>query len=206
MLIEYSFFAQSWLAPKEVDTEYRDGLEKSYRKDLQLLLDGLPERFQPFVKVCQSSLNDIMALPMVLIHKDFGACNLLVDPQTCRLTGIVDWAEATICPFGMNLYSLQAFTGSMHLRNGWSRFPDYNEIEGIFWSTFSSEVGKLPLQTMLTIKRAQMLGLLLSRGFTSRLANEKEPAPLKDDEHGRYQMMYLDGHLIKPHTTFDGED
>ncbi|KAK2596662.1 hypothetical protein QQS21_006237 [Conoideocrella luteorostrata] len=201
-----SFFAQSWLAPQKVCAKYRDELEKSHRRDLNLLLDGLPERFRPHIQTCLASLNDIMALPMVLLHKDFGACNLLVDPQSCCLKGVIDWAEAVISPFGLNLHSLQAFAGSMHLRNGWSRFPDYGALEHTFWSSFSREVGGISPETLVTIKRARMLGHFLSHGFTSRLANEAEPVPLKDDDHGQYHMMYLDGYWINPTTKVDDLD
>lgn len=147
-----------------------------------------------------------MALPMVLVHKDFGPCNLLVDPNSCCLTGVVDWAEADICPFGLNLYSLQAFSGSMHLHDGWTRFPDYDTLETTFWSSFTRQVGGISPKTLRTIKRARVLGHLLSHGFTSRLANEAEPVPLKDDRHGRYNMLFLDGYLINPTTKLDGVD
>lgn len=143
---------------------------------------------------------------MVLLHKDFGVCNVLINPETGGLKGVVDWAEAEIGPFGTNLHSLQAFAGSMHLRNGWSRFPDYDACEHAFWSGLDSEVGALPREAVNTIKRARILGLLLSHGFTSRLANEAEPVPLKDDDYGRYQMTYLDAFLINPTTKLEGAD
>jgi len=53
---------------------------------------------------------------MVLLHRDFSACNIMVDRISCHLTGIIDWAEAEICPFGQNLDSLQAITGTLHLK------------------------------------------------------------------------------------------
>lgn len=46
--------------------------------------------------------------------------------------------------------------------------------------------------------------MLLSHGFTSRLANESEPVPLKDDEHGRYHLMYLDGFVIQEEARLGG--
>lgn len=119
------------------------------------------------------------------------------------MKGVVDWGEAIISPFGTNLHSLLAFTGSMHLRNGWTRFPDYQDLEDTFWKTFLGDVGGLPDETLQSIKRARILGLLLSHGFTSRLANEADPVPLKDDEHGRYQMMYLDGFLTRDDTKLE---
>ncbi|OAQ95666.1 hypothetical protein LLEC1_06488 [Akanthomyces lecanii] len=195
-----SFFAQSWLAPQNASSEYRDTLRAGYLGDLQALHKGLPERFKPAVDTCLRALDSIMALPMVLLHKDFGSCNLLVDKDLCHLTGVIDWAEALIGPFGTNLHSVQAFAGSMHLRNGWSTFPDYHPLEQRFWATLSAEVGGLSEEMVTTIKEARLLGLLLSHGFTSRLANEGAPVPLKDDEHGRYHMMFLDGYLVNLST------
>ncbi|KAL2838261.1 hypothetical protein BJY01DRAFT_220169 [Aspergillus pseudoustus] len=31
---------------------------------------------------------------MVLLHRDFGVCNIMVDETTCNLVGVIDWAEA----------------------------------------------------------------------------------------------------------------
>lgn len=138
-----------------------------------------------------------MSLPIVLLHKDFGACNLMVDETSYRLKGVIDWAEAVICPFGLNLHSLQAFTGTMHLRDGWSPFPDYDSLEKTFWKIFAASAGGLSNDEIRAAKRARALGILLSHGFTSRLANEADPVPIKDDEYGRYNMMYLDGLLVR---------
>lgn len=65
---------------------------------------------------------------MVLIHKDFGACNILVDNTTFNLVGVVDWAEAVFGPFGTNLRSLQALAAHLHLKNGWTRYEDYDDL------------------------------------------------------------------------------
>jgi hypothetical protein len=93
--------------------------------------------------------------------------------------------------------------GKLHLRNGWSRYEDYETLEDIFWGIFHEEVGDFSAGTIRTIKTARILGLLLSRGFTSRLANNSAPTPICDDEFGRYNMLSLDGFLILPATRFD---
>lgn len=145
-----------------------------------------------------------MSLPMVLLHRDLGSCNIIVDEATCHLVGVIDWAEAELCPFGLNLHSLQSLTGKLHLRNGWTRFEDYNTLQDVFWERFKREVGSLSEDQFRSIKLARVLGLLLSSGFTSRLANEPKPVPIRDDEHGRYKMLSLDGFLINSQTKFDG--
>lgn len=64
---------------------------------------------------CLGSMEAILSLPMVLLHRDFGTGNIMADGISCHLTGIIDWAEAEICPFGQNL---QALTDALHLKNG----------------------------------------------------------------------------------------
>lgn len=200
--ISARFFALSWKNPQEVDQSYRDGLLDRYRGELTLLLTALPSRFHPFIQRSLDSLPAIFSLPMVLLHKDFGACNILVNESTCNLVGVVDWAEAEIAPFGLNLHSHQRLISQVHLKQGWSRFDDYALSEEIFWSTFAEQAGKLEKETIETIKAARIVGLLMSRGFTSRLANMPDPVPIRDDESGAYNMRELDGLLIKPATRF----
>ncbi|KAK3946666.1 hypothetical protein QBC32DRAFT_374779 [Pseudoneurospora amorphoporcata] len=127
---------------------------------------SLPSRFQPIIQTCIDAIDDVISLPMVLLHRDFGTCNIIVNEATYHLVGVIDWVEAEICPFGLNLHFLRFLSRKLHLRNG-------------------------------------VLGLLLSSGFTSRLANEPNPVPITEDEYGRYIMMSLDGFLIHPETMFD---
>lgn len=199
-----SFLALSWKAPQPVSSEYRRSLGETYNRDLKLLHAALPSRFQPFIQACIDSMDDILSLPMVLLHRDLGSCNIIVDEATCHLVGVIDWAEAEVCPFGLNLHSLQSLTGKLHLRNGWTHYEDYNTLQDVFWERFKQEVGSLSDDQFRTIRLARVLGLLLSSGFTSRLANEPKPMPIGDDEHGRYNMLSLDGFLINLQTKFDG--
>ncbi|KAK4149422.1 hypothetical protein C8A00DRAFT_46958 [Chaetomidium leptoderma] len=198
------FMALSWKGAQPATDEYRGNLRQIYLRDLRLLHAALPSRLRPIVQTCIDSIDDIMSLPMVLLHRDVGSCNIMVDEATFHLVGVIDWAEAEVCPFGLNLHSLQTLTGKLHLRNGWTRYVDYDVLQEVFWETFEEEVGGLSAERRRTIKLARALGLLLSSGFTSRLANEPEPTPIGDDEQGRYNMLSLDGFLINPQTKFDG--
>jgi hypothetical protein len=139
---------------------------------------------------------------MVLVHKDFGVCNIIVNEMSCNLVRVVDWAKAEIALFGLNLFSHQRLISKVHLKKGWVRYNDYISLEDIFWNTFRVEAGGLGNDTIGVIQSARIVGLLLSRGFTSRLANMPEPVPIQDDESGAYNMRDLDGLLILPATRF----
>ncbi|KAI0477841.1 hypothetical protein GGR56DRAFT_639012 [Xylariaceae sp. FL0804] len=200
------FFALSWKAPQEVDQAYRDRMSQEFERELQILLVALPDRFHSIIRDTLGALPSIFSLPMVLLHKDFGDCNIMVEENSFHLVGVIDWAEAEIGPFGTNLHSLENLMSKLHLRNGWIRYEDYNELARSFWETFSHEVGGLSEDTTKAIRAARVLGLLRSRGFTSRLANEPKPVPIKDDHGGRYNMMILDGLLLNPATRLEGLD
>lgn len=139
---------------------------------------------------------------MVLLHKDFGTCNIMVDSASCHLVGVIDWAEAEVGPFGLNMHSLQLLMSMFHLKNGYVRYDDYDILEETFWETFDEGIGGLGKEETEAIKSARVIGLLLSRGFTSRLANMPKPEPIRDDESGAYNMLHLDGLLITPATRF----
>lgn len=167
-----------------------------YTKDLQLLLHCLPLRFHQIIQKCLSSIKGILSLPMVLLHRDFGTCNM-VDGTSCHLTGIIDWAEAEICSFGQNLHSLQALTGTLNLKTGWRRYEDYEALQDIFWSTFQDEVGDLSAETVKAIKAARILG------FCFVASRSGLQICRRDDETGRYNMLSPDSFLVNPATRFD---
>ena len=170
-----------------------------YEKDLRQLLDALPSRFRPIIQQSIDSLPAVFSLPMVLIHKDFGVNNIMVDADN-HLVGVIDWAEAEIGPFGTNFHSLQQFMSKYRLRVGWIRYANYETLDRIFWDSLSKSAGGLDPETIKTIKAARIIGLLRSHGFTSRLKNKPEPEPIRDDESGAYEMLGLDGLLIAPAT------
>lgn len=141
---------------------------------------------------------------MVLAHKDFGDSNMLVDPETCNLLGVIDWAEARVEPFGVNLHAVEKLMSKFHLRNGASRYSNYDTLYDSFWQTLKAEIGPdLSDATVGTIRSAMLLGFLLESGLPSRLANVLRSAPIsEDDQEGAYNMLQLDSFLIRAETRF----
>lgn len=200
----FSFFALSWKSPQILEQAELDGLQQEYERDLRLLLHALPSRFQDVIQHCLQALTSVMALPMVLAHKDFGDFNMLVDPDTCHLLGVIDWAEAKIEPFGVNSYAVEKLMGRFHLRDGASRYPDYDTLYNTFWQTLEAEISSdLSDAVISAIRSAMLLGFLLEHGFTSRLANMPKPVPISDDDsEGAYKMLGLDSFLSRTETRF----
>nr|POF04138.1 hypothetical protein CFP56_21893 [Quercus suber] len=196
------FFALSGKSPQTLEQAQSLVLQQSYENDLRRLLHALPQRFHSTIQDCLEALPSIMALPMVLAHQDFGYANIMVDPTTCHLLGVLDWAEAKVEPFGFNLWSLEHLTGHFHLRRGWEPYVDYDVLHDVFWKTLREEIGVHDDGILRTVKLAMIMNLLLVRGFTSRLANSSEPEPISDDASGAYNMLHLDGLLVNPQTKF----
>ncbi|KAB8748955.1 hypothetical protein FH972_026506 [Carpinus fangiana] len=194
------FFASSWKQPQTISEASKQLLQVQYLESLQLLLLHLPRSFHPAIEQCIRDLPRIFLLPMVLTHQDMNVSNIIVDEASGKLNGIVDWAEANVCPFGYNLRMLRDFTGAFWLKVGWKLYADHDELHKLFWETFRAEVGELSIEDMQAIVSSRNLGCLLTRGFTKRLANEPLPTPVGDDAIGRYNKLMLDGFLINPDT------
>ena len=62
--------------------------------------------------------------------------NFLINPTTGDITGIVDWAEARVLPFGFSLWALENILGCMD-SEGWRYYDNRCELEDLFWQIFS---------------------------------------------------------------------
>jgi hypothetical protein len=90
--------------------------------------------------------------------------NLLVNPQTGNITGIVDWAESRILPFGLALYGIENLLGRMD-PEGWHYYDSYRELESLFWQTFREEAHNFSGADLYLIRSARMAGLFYHYGF-----------------------------------------
>lgn len=113
--------------------------------------------------------------------------NILVSPTTGRITGIIDWAEAGVLPFGLALYGLEHLLGYMG-PEGWSYFEIRNELEqrswNQFWPCIADAKGPLEESTRHTVTIARHVGVLLQyrfeweNGIVERAVTEKDTGSL----------------------------
>ncbi|KAM3518327.1 hypothetical protein MY4038_010123 [Beauveria bassiana] len=115
-----SFFAESWLSGRRSEPSLIAASAKECAQMFKHLADTLPHRFQHHV----TEIEEILPLlpsgdyPLVLTHGDLNEMNILVDPASGKITGVVDWAEASVQPFGFALYALDNTLGYMG-PSGW---------------------------------------------------------------------------------------
>jgi hypothetical protein len=106
------------------------------------------------------------------------------------LTGVTDWAEAKVLPFGFSLWGLQTLLGFMDESKGcWTYFWDHVHLEHIFWQRFEENVTPLNIKQKNAIKIGRLLGLLCRHGFKFKGV---ESIP-KDES---WDLSLLDGQLF----------
>jgi hypothetical protein len=137
-----------------------------FQSSFDLLARNLPSRFALNLERVRKELPSLFstALPFVLSHGDLNVMNFLVNPQTGKITGIVDWAESRILPFGFALYGLENLLGWMD-SEGWHYYDRYRELESLFWETFRKEAHNFSDSDLYLIRAARMAGFFYHYGF-----------------------------------------
>lgn len=121
--------------------------------------------------------------------------NILVSPTTGHVTGIIDWAEAGVLPFGLALYGLENLLGYMG-PGGWSYFEIRDELEQRFWNQFwgciADAKGPPEESTRHTVKIARQVGVLIQYGFQWENGIVEKAVTEKDAG----SLAYLDAFLL----------
>ncbi|KAF1976062.1 hypothetical protein BU23DRAFT_457171 [Bimuria novae-zelandiae CBS 107.79] len=161
-----SFFAQSWQKGKLASSRLANmsAISTECYARFEYLADILPKRFLPAVTEIQAALPALLDgyYPLVLTHSDLNEMNILVDPDSGEITGVVDWTGASILPFGFALYALESVLGSMG-SSGWIWFDNVDDLRDTFWKAFREQTGLSNPQTRL-IKLAGKAGILVRYG------------------------------------------
>ncbi|KAH9869937.1 hypothetical protein J1614_006858 [Plenodomus biglobosus] len=143
----------------------------------------------------QSTLEAIRGMvdyPVMLNHGDFIPSNILVNEDTWEVTGLVDWAEAEILPFGTCLYGLEHLLGFMDTppsdghsqpngRPVYKYFEKAAKLRELFWIRLLDAVPELRGRVD-DVKVMRDLGVLLWRGIAwdngaiDRVVNDMDDA------------------------------
>ena len=111
--------------------------------------------------------------PAVLTHGDLVPSNILVDDETWHITGLVDWAEAEILPFGTCLYGLEHLLGTLrHISHPsdssktpvWEYDADAEQLRHLFYDTLTSLVPDLKRRKG-ELRLMRDIGVFLWHGF-----------------------------------------
>ncbi|KAJ5745824.1 hypothetical protein N7520_011006 [Penicillium odoratum] len=135
-------FASSWKARQNISPENTLTVYTDYEEKFELLSRVLSSRHEENLNMVRGGLKLLFLpiYPMVLLHGDLAETNILVDHNTSHLTGVIDWAEAKICPFGLSLWGLENILATMN-STGWNYHPHQEALRLKFWQTFDEAGG-----------------------------------------------------------------
>lgn len=160
------FFAQSWNYNQRLYPSNRAALLAEFHSKFDDLAQSLPSRFASSLGRVRKELPSLFsgAIPFVLSHGDLCEMNLLINSETGRITGIVDWAEARMLPFGFSLWALENILGYMD-SGGWHYYNSRRELEDLYWQTFWGKASNATDADLQLIQTARMAGLFCRYGF-----------------------------------------
>ncbi|KAJ5100879.1 hypothetical protein N7456_006931 [Penicillium angulare] len=174
-----TFFAMSWtrsssVTPRTSTATTRTGLSQQ----LLTLAKALPERFHAKLNEVHDQLPLIFApdYPQVLNHADLWDMNIHVNPNTGAITGIVDWRDATIGPFGLSFWGLETLLGTLG-SDGWYFHARHLDLRRIFWTTLYDTAGITTESQKAAIDVGRIVGIFQAYGF-------KKGAPVDAEDLG----------------------
>jgi len=187
------FLAKAWRHQEKVKLP-AGIIGSSIETRLEKLATELPLRFRPAASYTISQLDLINILPKTLAHGDIVASNILLDPATGNLIGLVDWTEAEILPFGICLYGLEEILGRM-IDDTFVYYADAEQARDVFWTKLQQEISELANErTLQALKLARIVGILLWYGYAF-----DDGAIDRVVQEGRdcQEIGYLDAFLLK---------
>lgn len=166
----------------------------SYQADLEQLRQGLPERFHEVLDRLLQALPTLFDhdWPMVPNHTDLLENNIHVDLETGRITGICDWGDATVSPFGTSLWGLDSFLGSRSLA-GWRWVSNSAEFRRRFCSALAAAMGSDGLPERIEV--ARLVGIFLKFGLEWVDMENREPV-----KEGSLDLAYLEAVILRQDT------
>lgn len=177
---------------------------RSLQWRIDLMASRLPDRFRKLACSAQQRLKETEGLPWIMSHGDFIPANILVSPETGRVTGLLDWAEAEWLPFGVGMYGLEELLGE-DVDGCFQYYPEAGKLRALFWRELLSDIPELSRSpdTLARVREAQVLGVLLWHGIAfddGRLDRVVEEG-VDDREIQRLDAFVLDLPSLRPERT-----
>lgn len=171
----------------------RHELYNDYKSQLQQLRRGLPERFHKLLDRLIENLPGLFASdwPMVPNHTDLLENNIHVDPKTGSITGICDWKDAEIGPFGTSIEGLESLLGE-RTTTGWRWVPNQASLRQRFWQAFAAAMGPIPSNILQRVDDARLVGIFLKHGLEWASTESRAPVREGSSAFGYLQAVTLD--------------
>ncbi|KAK0723391.1 hypothetical protein B0T26DRAFT_644313 [Lasiosphaeria miniovina] len=189
------FFASAWhQTPAALPQPDRAALQSTYLAQLQQLKAGLPPRFGSVLQHLTPRVKDITAnnWPLVPNHGDLLENNIHVDARTGALTGVCDWADTQIGPFGMsvgeieNLLGIPKAANKQTARNEHAYHANHGELRALFYDELHRAIGGASPHDRERIEDARLLGLFFMYGW--RFDGDGNQLPAREDDASLHHL------------------
>ncbi|CAH0026926.1 unnamed protein product, partial [Clonostachys rhizophaga] len=136
------------------------------------LLEALSGPESKYVEQVQQQAEVIESkMPWCFTHGDLVPANIMVNPDTGHLTGLIDWAEGEWLPLGTGLYGLEEMLGQVSADGkAFEYYEDHLYLRSKFWNRFTVLAASSPpvfqaRSYMEHVRTGRTLGILLWRGI-----------------------------------------
>lgn len=160
------FMAMSWHNRYETSELPVGRVGRSLHARMKILSTNLPPRFRAKASEILRHMHRVETLPWVFTHGDLLGANMLIEPSTGSLNGVVDWGEAELLPFGTCFYGLEEVLGEVR-PDGFQYYPYSHELKKIFWAELIRLIPELNDDEGLVerVELARDMGILLWYGI-----------------------------------------
>ena len=196
------FFTQAWNGAQHPSSHESQATQQKITTQLHALRASVPDRLLSYL---DAAIRDVHFLfhdgyPQVLCHGDLNQTNMMVDPETGTPTGVIDWASATVGPFGLCANGLYDLLGTMNSK-GWHFHRHAATLEKSFWAAFSQHAHGLRPAHVPKIHTALIIALLTGHGFVWDDDLQERRPIIAQDECRSSGMRYLDALLAHVQTS-----
>ncbi|KAJ6183878.1 Protein kinase-like protein [Penicillium mononematosum] len=100
--------------------------------------------------------------------------NIHVSPSTRAITGMVDWRDATVGPFGLSFWGLETLLGTLGA-DGWHFHARHLDLRSTFWEILYATAGIVTESQKQAVRVGRMVGIFqaysLSKGVPVETGN-----------------------------------
>lgn len=135
-------------------------------QQLKSLTNSLPKCFHAKLNEARDQLPLLFTPdhPQVLNHADLWDMNIHVNLNTGAITGIVDWRDATVGPFGLSFWGFETLLGTLG-SDGWHFHASHLDLREIFWNTLYNTAGIITESQKQAVHVGRIVGIFQAYGL-----------------------------------------
>ncbi|KZT33426.1 hypothetical protein SISSUDRAFT_993059 [Sistotremastrum suecicum HHB10207 ss-3] len=125
---------------------------------------NLPQDLRIRVENMLANVDSLKELPLALCHIDINKMNILVNPDTLEVTGLIDWEAAALLPLGMSAWCIRYLTVPIHRRQDEILEKSW-PVTQAFWAAFFAAIPHNLQHLKSTFLLSAQIGFVLLNGI-----------------------------------------